>query len=232
MEEDDDEDVVQAAKKKAAQVDRTVYVEGIPFAATPDQVRQFFVDAGLTDLVDLRLPVWQDSGRLRGYGHVVFESENSYRKALTELSGKYLLGRYLTLQPAHKPKDVVADAAGSTSSKPSKTIVLHNLSYKATEQDIEPVVVSQFGEVAAGGVRVVRHSGGDQQQSKGFAYVEFQNVEAAVSAVQAGITIKGRPCRIDYDHGRVRGSFRTADRKLWQKEYGRLKKKPQQEQGP
>jgi hypothetical protein len=40
------------------------------------------------------------------------------------------------------------------------------------------------------------------------------------AAPPATIQIKGRHCRLDYDHGRVRGSFRTADRKLWQKEYG------------
>jgi len=219
--------VAAEVDQKTAQVDRTCYLEGIPFAAQPDQVRQFFIDNGCSDIEDLRLPVWQDSGRLRGYGHVVFETAASYEKALSELSGKYLQGRYLTLQAAHKPKDAAAAAVNNKnnntdSNNPSKTIMLHNLSYQAAEADIE-AVLSKFGTISEGGVRVVRHSASGQ--SKGFAYVEFKDIESAVRAMTSVIIIKGRPCRTDYDHGRVRGSFRTADRKLWQKEYGRDKKK-------
>ena len=58
----------------------TVYVEGIPFNATPEQVKQSFVTAGIEDVVDIRLPTWQDSGRLRGYGHIHFQSAESYEK--------------------------------------------------------------------------------------------------------------------------------------------------------
>ena len=208
--------------EKEAQVSRTAYMEGLPFAAQPEQVREFFVQHGCADIQDLRLPVWQDSGRLRGYGHVVFTTESSYHKAIQELTGKYIQGRYLTIQPALKPK-AIGEGQNNTS-EPSKTLMLHNLSYQAAEQDIEPVL-AKFGTIAEGGVRVVRHSA--TGQSKGFAYVEFADVDSAVAVMKSPsqVVIQGRPCRLDYDHGRVRGSFRTADRKLWQKEHGRDKKK-------
>lgn len=252
---------------KSAQLDRTVYLEGIPFTATPEQVREFFQthaatgtgdtkpddtphanaddeDDGGALVVELRLPVWQDSGRLRGYGHLVFATVAQQQHALT-LSGRYLQNRYLTIQPAHAPKQQQhmqssslssSDAAAST---PSATIAIHNLSYAATEADIEAALQqlrsslsSSFQcRVAPGGVRVVRHSG--TSQSKGFAYVTFETVQDAVAVVSnndntsnatgSPLCILGRPCRIDYDHGRVRGSFRTADRKLWNKEYGNNK---------
>jgi nucleolin len=207
---------------KAQEVDRTVYVEGIPFTATPSMVQQFFIDGGCRDVTDLRLPVWHDSGRLRGYGHVVFASPEGRAHALASLSGKYLQGRYLTLQPAVPPKVVAIEPVETITSEPSKTIALHNLSYAATEDDVA-AVLEKFGTIAPGGVRIVRHSG--SHQSKGFGYVEFTHVDTAVAVLTATtttnpVTVLGRPCRIDYDHGRMKGSFRTADRKLWQKEYG------------
>ena len=89
-------------------VELTVYVEGIPFDATPEQVKEFFVSkGGIEDIKELRLPTWQDSGRLRGYGHVVLDSETSYANAL-KLSGELLGKRYLTIQPANTPKNNMA----------------------------------------------------------------------------------------------------------------------------
>ena len=41
---------------------RTVYIEGVPFEKTDEDVRAFFVACG--DIVSLRLPKWQDTGRV------------------------------------------------------------------------------------------------------------------------------------------------------------------------
>jgi nucleolin len=215
-------------EQRASECDRTVFVEGIPYDATEQDLRDFFVTHGnLLDIVECRLPVWQDSGRLRGYGHVVFGSLDSHQKAVQELSGKYLRNRFLSIQPARRPRDPTAEedetgaAAGHGKqllSEPSKTILLNNLSYEATEQDIQ-TVLEKFGTIVPGGVRVVRNSV-NHKQSKGFAYVEFDDMVAATAVMQNRIVILNRPCRTDYDHGRVRGSFRTATGQLWQKEYG------------
>ena len=62
--------------------ERTVFVEGIPFHASPDDVKGFFMNHEVDDIEDCRLPQWQDSGRLRGYGHVVFKSKASRDKAI------------------------------------------------------------------------------------------------------------------------------------------------------
>jgi nucleolin len=205
-----------ADASKASEVDRTVFLEGIPFTCSVDQVRAFFEEqmpAG-SEVVDLRLPVWHDSGRLRGYGHAVFATVEQKEAAL-KLSGKYLQKRYLTIQPAQAPKAVpvtVVDHGQAT-----RTIALHNLSYEATEKDLTKAC-EPYGALAAGGVRVVRHS--DTGRSKGFAYVEFVEQSSATAAVKGRVVVCGRQCRLDYDHGRVRGSFRTADRSLWHKEYG------------
>ena len=63
---------------------RTVYVEGLPFDGTEEAVRIFFQAVGT--IVSIRLPRWHDSGRLRGYGHVEFATEDEATQAL-ELNG-------------------------------------------------------------------------------------------------------------------------------------------------
>jgi nucleolin len=206
-------------------VARTVYVEGIPYEATEDQVREFF--RGL-DVTSLRLPRWQDTGRLRGYGHAELATTKDYESALAK-SGQSIPGfsRYLQIQPAKPPKPIgTTSLAEANHSDPSKTLMLKNLSYEATEEDIH-LVMDRFGAVAEGGIRIARHN--RNKQSRGFAYVEFSQMESAVRAVKAaaaaasggGIVIRGRPCLVDYDHGTVQKSFRTETGRLWQKKYGK-----------
>jgi len=215
--------VVQVAApdddQKTQQVDRTVFVEGIPFHCTEADVREFFVKNGIEDIIEMRLPQWQDSGRLRGYGHVVLESGDSQQAAL-QLSGQHLQNRYLTIQKAQAPK---AQRNDPTSSEPSKTIMLHNLSYNANEETVRQVM-EPFGTIADGGIRIVRHS--NTQRSKGFGYVEFESIDDAKKVLQQPIVILNRPCRVDYDHGRVRASFRGPDRKLWTNQYGNKRQRP------
>jgi nucleolin len=214
---------------KTNQVDRTVFVEGIPYVCSEQDVRDFFSGHGLEDIEDLRLPVWQDSGRLRGYGHVVFACQESHKKAIQELSGKYLKNRYLSVKPAAAPKGPEDSSKEhhrpEQNLKPSKTIMLQNLSYEATEEDIQPVL-EYFGKTVSGGIRVVRHS--STQRSKGFAYVEFESIESATAAYESKrpIAVQGRPCRVDYDHGRMKGSYRAASGHLWEKEFGGDSKSP------
>jgi nucleolin len=208
---------------KTIQLDRTVFVEGIPYTCTPQEVKKFFTENGVEDIVECRLPVWQDTGRLRGYGHVVFDTKESQQTAL-QLNGKYLQNRYLTIQAANAPKTSQAQvpSLNSDGSKPSKTVMLNNLSYDASESDIQRVMEA-YGAIATGGVRVVRHS--QSQRSKGFAYVEFESIDSAQKAVQNAtqIIVLARPCRVEYDHGRIKGSFRDSNGKLWQKEFSNKK---------
>ena len=242
---------VNENNKKTLEVNRTIYLEGIPFSCTQDDVCDFFAQHGLTaeQLSDVRLPVWQDSGRLRGYGHIVFSTVETQQKAL-QLNGKYLGQRFLTIQPAQAPKstyDGVGGPSGNDSLiidptvNPSRTLILNNLSYTATEDDIR-LVMEPYGTIADGGIRVVRHS--QTGRSKGFAYVEYVQQDDAIRVMKyycsslqnnnskgnntttttRGFVIGSRSCRMDYDHGRVRGSFRTADRKLWHKEYKKQRK--------
>jgi nucleolin len=208
-------------------VEHTVFVEGLPFTCTPEQVRHFFEAHGCADVLDMRLPTWQDSGRLRGFGHVVFASMESRARSLgSDVNGKELGGRYVSVREAHAPRAGTTMGAstlggGTTRDQPSgcRTVFVRNLPYDATEDDVL-LSFRSFGRIVEGGVRVARnHVTGI---SKGFGYVEYKNEEGALGAVQKaakpfGVMVMKRPVFVDYDEGTMRGSYRDGDGKLWSK---------------
>jgi nucleolin len=166
---------------------------------------------------------WQDSGRLRGYGHVVFNTTESRNKALKELNGKNLQKRYLNIQ---EPKSRDGGGGGSvparTQPEGCRTVFVKNMPYRGiTEEDVEHVF-RPCGKIVEGGVRLTRNY--TTKELKGFGYIEFKNPEGAFAAVQraakGGILLKGRNCYVDYEEGAMKGSFRNADGKLWQKKHG------------
>mmetsp|Transcript_26055 Transcript_26055/g.53744 ORF Transcript_26055/g.53744 Transcript_26055/m.53744 type:complete len:366 (+) Transcript_26055:100-1197(+) len=213
---------------KQVSAEYTVFIEGLPFTSTEDDIRAFFDSHGCQDILQMRLPKWQDSGRLRGFGHVVFNSMESKKRALSdEVNGKDIGGRYIAIKEANVPRPgTTAGAglgAGGIREQPEncKTVFVKNLPYHATEEDIlESMRVC--GKILDDGVRVVRNN--QNGQSKGFAYVEYKTMEGALAAVQKaakpfGMSVLGRPVFVDYDEGHVKGSFRGRDGKLWTKEH-------------
>ena len=67
---------------------RTIYVEGLPYTSNESEVRSYFSECGI--IKSVRLPVWHDTGRLRGYGHVEFSNEAGAKKAF-DLDGILVL---------------------------------------------------------------------------------------------------------------------------------------------
>lgn len=79
--------------------------------------------------------------------------------------------------------------------QPSTVLFIGNLSFGATE-DIIWETFSPFGTVQNVRLPVYRDSG----NSRGFGYVEFEDVEGAKAAFEGmnGEEIDGRPVRLDY----------------------------------
>lgn len=236
--------LAESHDSKVASLDRTIYVEGLPFDATESDVRDWFAtrikaDNDDNDIEELRLATWHDTGRLRGYGHVVFTKSRD--KALA-CHGETMGKRYLTIVPAKAPKllptinNMSSDATTTTGSSAQPTsnsgscrvVFVKNLPYHATEDDI----LQSFqvcGKILDGGIRIARHSN-NTAQSKGFAYVEYKNPEGAQGAVDKaskpfGLSVLGRPVFVDYDDkgGRMKGSYKLVDGRLWTKQYGAKK---------
>ena len=77
---------------------KSVYIAGIPYACTEDDIWELFEKCGVIE--DLRMPRYHDTGNLRGYAHVDFASPQGCAKAL-KLDGHVIKGRYLAVKVAN-----------------------------------------------------------------------------------------------------------------------------------
>ena len=192
--------------------DRTVYIEGLPFDSSAEDVEKIFSSCG--KIVQIRLPTWHDSSRLLGYGHILFSNAASRKKAL-ELDGTYLKNRYIKVQEPLTPKVLqksVHSEEGSSSNKvikaPAgcKTVFVKNLPYDATENDvIESLRV-------CGPINKVRLAvWGHTEQLKGFGYVDFKREESAEIAVKKSgiLAVKGRKVICDFETGAPKASYKS-----------------------
>jgi RNA recognition motif-containing protein len=73
----------------------SVRVFGLNYETTEKDIREFFVDCG--KIQDVKFPMFDDSGRSKGYCGVWFSSPKAVAKAV-ELDGKELMGRWLSIQ--------------------------------------------------------------------------------------------------------------------------------------
>ena len=190
--------------------DRTVYIEGIPFTCTEDDVRSFFQSVKSGSITSLRLPTWHDSGRLRGYGHVEFQNSAAANQAL-KLDGAFLGKRFIKvtrpLVPRILQKQHVQQVDPSTVVRPPgcRTIFVKNLPYDTTEEEITQSF-KLFGKIK--NVRIAKWEHTNQQ--KGVAYIDFEREESAEIAVKKGMTIRSRPLGLDFETGAPKMSFKGA----------------------
>jgi len=202
----------------ADELSRTLYIEGLPYTTNSDSVTSFFSSHSLPPS-SLRLPVWQDTGRLRGFGHVVFDSVSARDTALNKLDKLQYPNstRYVALSKPKPPRAALHTEVGE---QPAGCAVVHvrNLPYTATEDSVREAF-QVFGKIIDHGVRIPRNANG---QVKGFGYVTFKNPEGASGAVNKaakpyGMTVGGRPVICSYDEGSIRGSFKMEDGRKYAK---------------
>jgi nucleolin len=191
--------------------EKTVYVSGLPFTCTEEDIREFFKDIGT--IKSIRLPRWHDSGKLRGYGHVEFNTKAAADSAM-ELSGQYIKGRYVNVDHPMVPRAAQA-GPGATSeqavvaSKPHppgcRTIFIKNLPYDVTEEEIR----QHF--MVYGPITNIRLAGWNHTQNlKGFGYIEYKREDSTEIAVKKNgtIVIRDRRIVVDYETAAPKGSYR------------------------
>jgi len=193
----------------------TVYIEGLPYASNEEEVRRLFATAGTVS--DVRLPRYQDSGRLRGYGHIDFATSEEAANAIVKMNGATLGGRYLNVAPAvEKGAKVTAIKKSlSTKSRPPgcRTIFVKNLPYDINEDALRTVFL-RFGKIVD--VRIPIWN--DTKRRKGVGYIQFATDYATEEAFKSEITIRGRNLILDFDSSQQpKASFKTTQGVPWSK---------------
>ena len=183
----------------------TVYVEGISYSASEEDVKKVFEACG--PVLDVRMPRYQDSNRPRGYAHVDFGTATDAATALKKMAGFSLMGRYLNVQKCNAPKGgASADMPRTHKPRPAgcKTVFVRNLPYDCSEDAVRQTF-SACGKVAE--VRIAVHN--NTKLRKGFGYVDFVKETSSETAVnKSDLLVGGRLVQCDYEVGKPKGSFK------------------------
>uniref|UniRef100_A0A2K6TQY0 Nucleolin n=1 Tax=Saimiri boliviensis boliviensis TaxID=39432 RepID=A0A2K6TQY0_SAIBB len=152
---------------------RTLLAKNLPYKVTQDELKEVFEDA-----VEIRL-VSKD-GKSKGIAYIEFKTEADAEKTFEEKQGTEIDGRSISLYYTGE-KGQNQDYRGgknSTWSGESKTLILSNLSYSATEETLQE---NQNGK------------------SKRYAFIEFASFEDAKEALNScnKREIKGRAIRLE-----------------------------------
>ena len=163
-------------------------VATIDFNVGEDDLRDLVEDAlgdGSVNIV--RLAINRNTGRPRGFGHVVFHDEEMVEKAITALNDKEFFGRNLRVDKAQR-KDQTR----------KHSVYLGNLAWDVSEDLVKEMIDDVVGEGLYTSVRVAvdRETG----RHRGFGYVDFieqENAEKAVAELN-GLEVLGRQLRADH----------------------------------
>ncbi|NXM13808.1 NUCL protein, partial [Ploceus nigricollis] len=158
---------------------RTLFLKNLPYRITEDDIREVFENAS-----EVRIVMNKD-GSSKGMAYVEFKTEAEANKALEEKQGTEIEGRA-----------VVIDFTGEKSQQEhqkgeSKTLIVNNLSYAATEETLQEVFKK------ASSIKVPQNN---QGRPKGYAFVDFATAEDAREALNSfnNTEIEGRTIRLEF----------------------------------
>lgn len=193
---------VRLARVLGEDVPRRVYVGGMPFSYTEEDVRAYWEYCGEIESMDMM--TFPDTGRFKGIVFITFKTEEAFQEALkcdgTEVDGQTLKvktckasakrdkggrerpGRNVETGANHAPKTVGYNVA-----------YIGNISFEASEDDLKAAL-----EGCA--VTLVRlHTDKDTGRFKGFAHVHFGDEASLDRAVGLnGVDVRGRKLRVGY----------------------------------
>ena len=196
-------DVGSEEEKRSKRSDHGIWIGNLPFTFTKADLRKFLIENSSTtddQITRVHLPPngpgAASVGRKlkpqnKGFAYVDFSTESVLKEAL-KLSETLVSGRRVLIKDAKsfegRPQKASDDAAtsgfGTTKSgkTPSKKIFVGNLAFDTTEEDLREHF-GRCGEVKTVFVATFEDSG----KCKGFAWLEFEDLEAAEAAVRGWV---------------------------------------------
>lgn len=199
----------QAVSSDNREVNTKLYVRGLPWRATQDQVHDYFSKCG-SGPKSVELPL-QDDGRSSGTAIIEFHDADSAATAM-ELNGNDFDGRWLSIKYS-TPKPILAPREASVKQKGCVTVFVGNLSWEIDEDTLRDAF-KDCGTITQVRFSTDRETG----DFKGYGHVEFAETEATDAAVAlAGTKILGRAVRVDFANDRRQsfgggGRFGSGDR--------------------
>ncbi|XP_038599181.1 nucleolin isoform X2 [Tachyglossus aculeatus] len=204
---------LEKAKAKETRKDRdarTLFVKNLPYKVTQEEMKEVFEDA-----VEVRLVTGKD-GMSKGIAYIEFKTEADADKALEEKQGTEIDGRSIILDYTGEKSQGQENSRGGKNNSwtgESKTIVVNNLAYSATEEGLQEVFEK---------ATLIKMPQNHQGRPKGYAFVEFSTAEDAKEALNScnNVEIEGRTIRLEMQgskNANARGGFSQPSKTLFVK---------------
>ncbi|OUC44504.1 hypothetical protein D917_09043 [Trichinella nativa] len=193
-----EQSTLETTNDKSTKHANTVFVSNLDFALSKERLKDTMAEAG--EVVDVRMIMLRPN-RSKGYAYVDYKDEASVKKAL-KMDRRCIDGRPMyvsvcrgdveTGQQSDKPNSGFQYSVGLEKNK----LFVKNIPTFATENEVE-TLFRQYGDLRS--VRLVLHKSG---RSKGLAYVEFDNEEAADRArlEQNGAHFLGKRLSVEFSN--------------------------------
>ncbi len=91
---------------------KKLYVGGLPYSTTEDELRDAFAGAGSVTSASIIMD--RMSGRSKGFGFVEMSTDEEAQKAIDEMNGKDFGGRTLTVNEARPMEDRPRNSGGGS----------------------------------------------------------------------------------------------------------------------
>ncbi|KAK8926217.1 hypothetical protein KSP39_PZI019018 [Platanthera zijinensis] len=176
----------------SAQVDeieiKKVYVGGIPYYSSEDDIRDFFQDCGtITEMDCMTFP---ETGKFRGIAILSFKTEGAAQRALA-MDGADMGGFYLKIQPYKASRTQRSSDFAPEIIDGYNRVYVGNLSWDITEEALKQF----FSDCRISSVRF----GTDKETGdfKGYAHIDFSDsVSLAIALKLDQRVLCGRPVRV------------------------------------
>lgn len=165
-----------------------VYVGGIPYYSTEDDIRSFFDSCGT--ISEMECKYFPETGKFRGIVIISFKTEAAAKRALA-LDGADMGGLYLKVQPYKATRSSRSSDFAPVMVEGYNRIYVGNLSWDITEDDLKKF----FSDCRISSIRF----GVDKETKifQGYAHVDFSDNLSLTAALKLDQqTVCGRPVKI------------------------------------
>ncbi|KAK2987781.1 hypothetical protein RJ640_030671 [Escallonia rubra] len=182
-------ETIEATESQAkVEMSTKVYVGGIPYYSTEDDIRSFFEGCGtITEIDCMRFP---ETGKFRGIAIINFKTEAAAKRAL-DLDGADMGGLFLKIQPYKTTRDTKASDFSPAVVEGYNRVYVGNLSWDITEDELRKL----FSDCSISSIRFGEDK--ETKEFRGYAHVDFANSLSVTMALQLDQKVVcGRPVRI------------------------------------
>ncbi|KAK4367294.1 hypothetical protein RND71_015174 [Anisodus tanguticus] len=175
-------------REENSDISKKVYVGGIPYYSTEDDIRSYFEGCGTITEVDCMN--FSDSGKFRGIAIITFKTEAAAKRAMA-LDGSDMGGLFLKIQSYKSARANKVSNFSPNMVKGYNRVYVGNLSWNVTEDDLKKL----FSDCSISSIRF----GEDKEtgEFRGYAHVDFADSLSVNMALKLDQKIVcGRPVRI------------------------------------